>query len=98
SPVPPGSARVPRRRHGAPQERGRLAKVADDTVGLSQVQGALALQGAVAERLREFEGLSARYNGPVIVARQPEYSAHRRQHVSQPRSVVERSGQGLGFT
>ena len=55
------------------------------------------LQGAVAERGRELEGLLARRHGAVVVSRDPEYMGHPGQHPSQPGPIVERPGQGLGL-
>ena len=57
----------------------------------------LALQGAVAERGREIEGLLARRNSAVGVSRLPAYLGHPGQHPSQPGPIVERPGQGLGL-
>ena len=55
-----GRARLPvRRLHAPPQQRGRPAEVADGRVCLPQAIGCLHLQGALAERSREFEGLPA---------------------------------------
>ena len=65
-----GRARLPvRGLHAAPQQLGRLAEVADGLVCLPQGIGCLRLQGALAERGREFEGLPARSNGAVVVSR-----------------------------
>jgi hypothetical protein len=66
-------------------------------VYLPQDMGDLYLHGAVAERGREFEGLLACRDGAVVVSRHTEYPAHLGQHPSQPRSVVERPGQGFGL-
>ena len=96
--VCPGRARLPvRRLHVPPQQLGRPAEVADGIVCLPQVMGCLHLQGAVAERGRELEGLLARRHGAVGVSRYPEYMGHPGQHPSQPGPIVERPGQGLGL-
>ena len=93
-----GRARLPvRRLHVLPQQLGRPAEVADGMVYLPQAIGCLHLQGAVAERGRELEGLLARRHGAVVVSRHPEYTGHPGQHPSQPGPVVERPGQGLGL-
>ena len=93
-----GRARLPvRRLHAPPQQLGRPAEVADGIVCHPQVIGCLHLQGAVAERGRELEGLLARRHGAVVVSRHPEYLGHLGQHPSQPGPVVERPGQGLGL-
>jgi hypothetical protein len=57
----------------------------------------LRLQGIVAKFDCEREGLLACCNGAVVVSSQPEYLGHPGQYPSQPGSIVERSGQGLGF-
>ena len=57
----------------------------------------MRLQGAVAERGREFEGLLARRHGAVGVTRHPAYLGYPRQHQSQPGPIVERPGQDLGL-
>jgi hypothetical protein len=57
----------------------------------------LQLQGTIAERSREFEGLSARRHGAVVISRDPEYIGHPGQHPSQPSPIVERPGQSLGL-
>ena len=63
-------ARLPvRRLHVPPQQLGRPTEVADGMVCLPQVMGCLHLQGAVAERDRELEGLLARRYGAVVVSR-----------------------------
>ena len=62
--------------HVPPQQLGRPAEVAEGIVYLPQVIGGLPLQGAVAERGREFEGLLARRDGAVGVSRQPECRGH----------------------
>jgi hypothetical protein len=50
--------------------------------------GGLLLQGAVAERGREREGLPACCHGAVEVSRHPEHPGHLGQHLSQPGPVV----------
>ena len=93
-----GRAGLPvRSLHVPPQQLGRPAEVADGMVCLPQAIECLHLQGAVAERGREREGLLARRHGAVEVSRQPEYMGHPGQHPSQPGPVVERPGQGLGL-
>jgi hypothetical protein len=57
----------------------------------------LRLQGALAERGREHEGLLARHHGAVVVSRYPEYTGYRGQHPSQPGPVVKCPGQGRGL-
>ena len=57
--------------HVPPQELGRPAEVADGLVCQPQVIGCLHLQGAVAERDRELEGLLARRHSAVGVSREP---------------------------
>ena len=59
--------------------------------------GCFHLQGAVAERGRQFEGLPARRHGALEVSRYPEYLGHPGQHPYQPGPIVERPGQGLGL-
>ena len=59
--------------------------------------GCLPLQGPVAERSREIEGLLARRPGTVEVSRRSKYRDHHSQDPSQPGPVVERPGQGLGL-
>ena len=59
--------------------------------------GCLRLQGAIAERDREIEGLPARRHSAVEVSRYPEYQGHTGEHPSQPGPIVERPGQGLGL-
>jgi hypothetical protein len=51
-------------------------------VCLPQVKGCFYLQGAVAERGREREGLLARRHGAVGVSRLPKYMGHPGQHPS----------------
>jgi len=85
------------RLHILPQQRGRPAEVADGIVGLPQAQRGYPLQGAVAERDRELEGLLARRYGAVVVSRYPECISHPGQHPSQPGSIIERPGPGLGL-
>jgi hypothetical protein len=57
----------------------------------------LPLQGALAERGRELEGLLACGNGAVRVSREPEDIGHRGQHSSEPGAIVERPSQGLSL-
>ena len=64
---------------------------------IPRLRDASHLQGTLAERGREFEGLLARRHGTVGVSRLPEYKGHTGQHPSQPGPVVERPGQGLGL-
>ncbi len=94
----PGRARLPvRRLHAPPQQLGCPAEVADGRVCLSQAMGCLHLQGALAERGRELEGLLARRYGAVEVSRDPVCLAYLGQHPSQPGPIVERPGQSLGL-
>jgi hypothetical protein len=80
-----------------PQQLGHPDEVAEGIVYPPQAKGCLLLQGALAERGREIEGLLACCNGAVRVSREPEYISHRGQHPSQSGSIVERSGQGLSL-
>ena len=57
----------------------------------------MPLQGAIAERGRELEGLLARRHGAVVVSRDPAHLGHPGQHPSQPGPIVEPPGQGLGL-
>ena len=93
-----GRARLPvRGLHALLQQLGRPAEVADRIVYRPQVRGCLHLQGMVAERDREIEGLLARCYGVVVVARYRECIGPLGQHPSQPGPVVEHAGQGLGL-
>jgi hypothetical protein len=93
-----GRARLSvRRLHAPPLQLGRPAEVTDGRVYLPQAKGRSYLQGTLAKRGREFEGLLARRNGAIVVSRLPEYNSHLGQHLSQPSPIVERPGQGLGF-
>ena len=93
-----GRARLPvRSLHVPPQQLGRPAEVADGIVGLPQGIGCLHLQGTIAERGREIEGLLARRHGAVEVSRILSTMGHPGQHPSQPGPIVERPGQGLGL-
>ena len=80
-----------------PRHLGRPAEVTDEIVCLPQAMGGSYLQGAVAERRREVEGLLAHRNGAVEVSRQPEDIGPLGQHLPQPGPVVKRPGQGLGL-
>ena len=94
----PGRARhLVRRRHALLQQRGRPAEVAAGMVDQPQAQGGFPLQGAVAERRRQLEGLLARCDGVVEVSRHPEGTGYQGQHPSQPSPVVKHPGQGLGL-
>src|SRR5262247_3233347 len=57
----------------------------------------LHLQGAVAERGREIEGLLTCCNGTVGVSCYPAYMGYTGQYASQPGSIVKRPSQGLGL-
>ena len=93
-----GPARPPvRRLHAPPEQLGRPAEVADGHVDLPQAKACLRLQGAIAERGRELEGLLARRQGAVGVSRDPEPLGHPGQHLSQPGPIIEPPGQGLGL-
>ena len=60
--------------------------------------GGLYLQGALAERSREVEGLLARrYSAVEVSSRQPEDIDPLGQHSPQPGPIVDRPGQGLGL-
>ena len=79
----PGRARRPvRRLYVLPQQRDRPATVAHGIGCLPKGKGGLRLQGAVAERGREREGLLAHRHGAIVVSRYPEYIGHPGQHPS----------------
>ena len=93
-----GLARLPVcRLDDPPQQLDCPAEVADVMVCHPQAKGCSYLQGTLANRGREFEGLLARCYGTVGVSRLPKYKGHTGQHPSQPGPVVERPGQGLGL-
>src|SRR5262249_27272537 len=93
-----GPARLPVcRLYAPPQQFSRPAEVADAKVCVAQAPGCSCLQGTLAKRGREFEGLLARCYRTVVVSRLPQYNGHIDQHPSQPGPVVERPGQGLGL-
>jgi hypothetical protein len=94
----PGRAGLPvRRLHTPPQQLGCPAEMADVRVYLSQAMGCFHLQGALAKRGCEFEGLLARRDGAVGVSRDPVCLASLGQHPSQLGPIVERPGQSLGL-
>src|SRR6267378_8397427 len=59
--------------------------------------GRFHLQGSIAERDRELEGLPARRYSAIGVSRYPAYQGQPGQYPSQPGPIVEPSGQGLGL-
>jgi hypothetical protein len=93
-----GRARLPvRRLHAAPQQFGRLSEVTRRPICVPQGIGCVCLHGALAEFGRQIEGLPARRNGAIKIARDPEDSGHLGQHPSQSSPIVKRSRQGLGL-
>jgi hypothetical protein len=73
-----GRASLPvHRLHAPAQQLGRSTVGTDGIVCLPQAKGCLPLQGAVAERGREFEGLLARCNGGVEFSCHHELLSHR---------------------
>jgi hypothetical protein len=59
--------------HNPPQQRGRLAEVADRDICLTQVQRRACLEGTIAEFSGDRQGLLAGCNGALKVHRYPAH-------------------------
>jgi len=94
-----GRTRLPIRSfHIAPQQLDRPTKFPDGPVSQRQLMGCFPLQGPIAVRDREIEGLPARRHRAVGVSCETARQGYTGEHPSQPSPIVKCPGQGLGLT